>query len=253
MIRPLFSIITVVRNAPQALKVTLESVASQTCALYEHLIIDGASTDSTLSEIEKIHNPRIKLTSEPDRGIYDAMNKGLRLAQGDYVMFLNAGDTLATDHTLQLLADTAMDHDYPGIIYGETMIVNHNGKILGARHLRAPETLTFESFAQGMLVCHQAFVVLKKLTVEFDERYRLSADYDWCLKCLKRSRRNHFVETVTIHYLFDGASTRHRFKSLRERFAIMCRHYGTIPTIMRHIKFLPRFLKRHQAEKKFDK
>ncbi len=236
--KPLFSIITITYNAEATIEPTLRSIGQQTCKLYEHLVIDGASTDSTLQIVNRAANELTTIVSEPDKGLYDAMNKGLARAQGDYVIFLNAGDSFHSPDTLQLIADAAMDHDYPGIIYGQTDIVDANRRRIGPRHLTAPEVLEFKSMAQGMVVCHQAFVALRKITEPFDLRYRFSADYEWCLRCLKKSKRNQYVDAVLIDYLNEGVTTRNHRKSLIERFKIMCRYYGTLPTMVRHIKFL---------------
>lgn len=236
--KPLFSIITITYNAEATIEPTLRSIAEQTCKLYEHLVIDGASTDNTLQLVNRAANKLTTIVSEPDCGLYDAMNKGLARAQGDYVIFLNAGDSFHSPDTLQLIADAAMDHDYPGIIYGQTDIVNADRRRIGPRHLTAPEVLEFKSMANGMVVCHQAFVALRKITEPFDLRYRFSADYEWCLRCLKKSKRNQYVDAVLIDYLNEGVTTRNHRKSLIERFKIMCRYYGTLPTMLRHIKFL---------------
>lgn len=236
--KPLFSIITITYNAEATIEPTLRSIAEQTCKLYEHLVIDGASTDNTLLLVNRADNKLTTIVSEPDRGLYDAMNKGLARAQGDYVIFLNAGDSFHSPDTLQLIADAAMDHDYPGIIYGQTDIVDADRRRIGPRHLTAPEVLEFKSMANGMVVCHQAFVALRKITEPFDLRYRFSADYEWCLRCLKKSKRNQYIDAVLIDYLNEGVTTRNHRKSLIERFKIMCRYYGTLPTMLRHIKFL---------------
>ena len=84
---PLFSIITVTYNAASTIRPTLESVEAQTCTLYEHIIVDGQSADSTLDIIASIPNPRRRLTSRPDDGIYDAMNRAIADAKGDYLIF----------------------------------------------------------------------------------------------------------------------------------------------------------------------
>lgn len=241
---PLFSIITVTRQAQTVVAPTLASVDGQTCRLYEHLIMDGASTDSTVPLCNAAGNPLRRVVSEPDHGLYDAMNKGIRLAQGDYVMFLNAGDRLHSPHTLQLLADAIMADDYPGVVYGQTDIVDADGRRIGPRHLRAPEVLTFDSFKQGMVVCHQAFVVLRRLAYPFDLRYRFSADYEWCLRVLQHSRRNAYVPDVIIDYLEGGLTQANHRASLIERYKIMCRYYGVVPTTLRHIGFFFRNLRR---------
>lgn len=241
---PLFSIITVTRQAQAVVEPTLASVDGQTSRLYEHLIMDGASTDSTVPLCNAAGNPLRRVVSEPDHGLYDAMNKGIRLAQGDYVMFLNAGDRLHSPHTLQLLADAIMADDYPGVVYGQTDIVDADGRRIGPRHLTAPEVLTFDSFKQGMVVCHQAFVVLRRLAYPFDLRYRFSADYEWCLRVLQHSRRNAYVPDVIIDYLEGGLTQANHRASLIERYKIMCRYYGVVPTTLRHIGFFFRNLRR---------
>lgn len=243
--KPLLSIITVTRNAEKTLPSTLASLDEQTCRLFEHIIIDGASTDTTVELAKKHSAPNRKIVSEPDNGLYDAMNKGLGFAEGDYVMFLNAGDSLHSKDTLEIIANSAMDNDYPGIIYGQTEIVDSEGRTLGPRHLTAPETLTLESFSQGMTVCHQAFVVLRKLTNNFDTRYRFSSDYEWCIRCLQRSHRNCYTGTTVINYLNEGLTTDNKWASLMERFRIMSHYYGLFPTLFRHFGFAFRALRRN--------
>lgn len=242
--RPLFSIITVTYNAADTLAHTIKSVAEQSCDLYEHLIIDGASTDKTPELVRRMAHPRLQFQSAPDRGIYDAMNKGLANAEGDYVLFLNAGDTLHSPDTLQHLADAIMANDYPGVVYGQTDIVDANRRWLGQRHLTAPENLTLDSFANGMVVCHQAFVALRRIVEPYDLRWRFSADYEWCIRVLQHSRLNVLLPEVVADYLNEGTTTRHWKQSLWERLRIMCYYYGLFPTIWRHFKFLSRHLKR---------
>lgn len=242
--QPLISIITVTFNAEKELASTLHSVASQTFTDYEHLIVDGASKDGTVELAGNFKNPRVKIFSKQDSGIYHGMNRGLKYAAGKYVVFLNAGDKLANSETLQHFASKAMED--PDIIYGDTVIVDAEGNILRPRHLNAPATLTVESFANGMLVCHQAFMVKRKIAPEYSRDYRLSADYDWCISCMKATtpERCANLEEVAIHYLDNGASEKHKLLSLRERFAIMTVHYGFFPSLLRHLSFIPRALLR---------
>ncbi|MCI5977881.1 MAG: glycosyltransferase [Bacteroidales bacterium] len=248
--RPLFSIITVTYNAAATVRATMESVASQTCLVYEHLVMDGASKDSTLSIVDDLSTERTRVHSSPDRGIYDAMNKGLDQARGDYVIFLNAGDRFHSEHTLQRIADVIMASDYPGVVYGQTDLVDGEGHYVGPRHLTAPEQLTLDSFKHGMLVCHQAFVALRRLCPQYDTRWRFSADYEWCIRVLQHSRRNVYTGDVLIDYLSEGMTTRNRNASLKERYHIMCQYYGTLPTIMRHVGFFGRNLMRKFRRKK---
>ena len=102
---PLFTIITATFNAADTIARTIESVDSQLCRDYEHLIIDGTSSDNTLAIAEATVNPLRKIYSEPDKGLYDAMNKGISKAVGKYLIFLNAGDKFHSTQTLQLLPE----------------------------------------------------------------------------------------------------------------------------------------------------
>lgn len=242
---PLISIITVCYNAADTVSRTLESVDSQTFGDYEHLIVDGASSDSTVDIVMAHANPRRRLISEHDKGIYDAMNKGMSNTSGPYLIFLNAGDKFHTPETLSLIAEAIETNRQPGIVYGQTDIVDHEGRRLGPRHLSAPKELTLKSFASGMLVCHQAFVALRRIAPRFNTDFRFSADYDWCIQCLQHSRCNvGLTDTVLIDYLSEGTTTRNRIPSLKERFRIMCFYYGFFPTVIRHIGFVVRALKR---------
>lgn len=246
---PLVSIITVTYNAESTIAATMKSVADQTAADYEHIIMDGVSTDRTLELAEQDATDRTRIISSPDMGIYDAMNKALGEARGRYVLFLNAGDQFADQDTLQRYINAVLSHDYPGVVYGQTMLIDSRGSVIGPRHLRAPVDLTYDSFRDGMVVCHQAFMVLRKIAPLYNtDRYRLSADYEWCLLCLQHSRANIYLGArPVIHYLSEGLTTRNHRASLVERFRIMCRYYGTMPTVWRHLGFAKRYLSRRIA------
>ena len=240
---PLFSIITVTWNAASVIAPTLRSVEWQTSTDYEMLIIDGASTDDTLRIVKQASIASLRVFSEPDNGLYDAMNKGISRARGRYLIFLNAGDAFADDTVLVRLA--MLTTEDPGVIYGQTQLVDKNREVVGKRHLTAPKRLTVDSFLKGMVVCHQAFVARRDLVPQYDLRYRLSADYDWCIRVLEKSPANAYAgRKPIISYLAEGMTTRHHRASLRERFRIMCRHYGTGMAILAHLSFIPRYLKR---------
>lgn len=234
---PLISIITITYNAESEIRPTLESLNRQTFRNFEHLVIDGASSDNTLSIVKEM-SPDSIVISEPDKGLYDAMNKGLRAAKGEYVLFLNAGDSLHSPDILRRYADRRGAN----IIYGDTIIVDSERNFIKPRHLSAPKKLTFKSFSKGMLVCHQAFMVRRSITPEYDLQYRFSADYEWTLKCLRSSDPTHNanIEAIAIDYLSDGLTDKNHKASLKERYKIMCRYYGTLPTILRHIGFAVR-------------
>lgn len=233
---PVISIITVCYNAQNEIAATLKSVKEQTFKGYEYIIVDGASKDNTLKVIADSGVTPTHLVSEKDKGIYDAMNKGLALAKGDYLMFLNAGDSLYSPSTLQQIADVANYN--PDVIYGDTAIVDAERNYLRPRRLRPPKNLTRNSFKNGMLVCHQAFLPKRELAMPYDMQYCFSADFDWCVKILSKATLCTPIEGYMVNYLEEGATTRNHVKSLKERFRIMTHHYGLLTTIFKHIWFL---------------
>ena len=239
-LHPKFSIITVTFNAGATLEDTIQSVITQSYRNLEYIIIDGGSKDRTLDIIERYRTHIHAVVSEPDKGLYDAMNKGLKLATGDYICFLNAGDELHEDDTLLLMVHSITENALPDVLYGETAIVDEEGHFLRMRRLSAPERLTWKSFRNGMLVCHQAFFARRDLAEPFDLKYRFSADFDWCIRIMKKSQVLHNTHLTLIDYLNEGMTTRNRKASLKERFRIMCKHYGYISTILRHLGFVIR-------------
>lgn len=247
--QPLFSIITVTYNAESTLPVTIASVDSQTCRNFEHLIMDGASTDATVAIARGSGSPLRHVISQPDHGLYDAMNHGRDVSKGRYLIFLNAGDTFHSPDTLAHIEQAILANDYPGIVYGQTDLVDASRRRIGSRHLTAPEHLTLHSFSQGMVVCHQSMAVLKRITGTYDLRYRFSADYEWCIRCLQHSRHNVYLPEVIADYLSEGVTTANRRRSLMERFRIMCYYYGAWTTIINHIRFIPRFLRQRRIER----
>ena len=241
-VHPKFSIITVTYNAGAVLEDTIQSVITQTYRNVEYIIVDGGSKDHTLDIINRYREHIHTLVSEPDKGLYDAMNKGIRLATGDYLCFLNAGDELHEDDTLQLMVHSITGTELPDVLYGETAIVDEEGHFLRMRRLSAPENLNWKSFKDGMLVCHQAFFPRRELAEPYDLRYRISADFDWCIRIMKKSHTLHNTHLTLIDYLSEGMTTRNHRASLHERFRIMCRHYGYLSTLARHAWFALRLL-----------
>ena len=241
-VHPKFSIITVTYNAGAVLEDTIQSVITQTYRNVEYIIVDGGSKDHTLDIINRYREHIHTLVSEPDKGLYDAMNKGIRLATGDYLCFLNAGDELHEDDTLQLMVHSITGTELPDVLYGETAIVDEEGHFLRMRRLSAPENLNWKSFKDGMLVCHQAFFPRRELAEPYDLRYRFSADFDWCIRIMKKSHTLPNTQLPLIDYLNEGVTTRNHRASLHERFRIMCRHYGYLSTLARHAWFALRLL-----------
>lgn len=230
-------------NAGKVLEDTIQSVITQTYKNVEYIIVDGKSTDGTMDIVNRYREHIHTIVSEPDKGLYDAMNKGIDLATGDYLCFLNAGDELHEDDTLQLIVHSLNgEKELPDVIYGETAIVDEEGHFLRMRRLSTPEHLTWKSFQHGMLVCHQAFMPRRDLAVKYNLKYRFSADFDWCIRIMKKSRVLHNTHLTIIDYLNEGMTTRNHKASLKERFHIMCHHYGTASTIMRHMGFAVRMV-----------
>lgn len=250
-----FTIITCTYQAENELERTLRSVLEQTYNDVEHLIVDGASTDATLPlaqtyviESQAQNNGhQVMVTSEPDKGLYDAMNKGLKHAMGDYVLFLNAGDTFPTESTLtQVAACAERASVLPGVLYGDTDIVDNEGRFVRHRRLSPPKKLSWKSFMQGMVVCHQAFYARTDLAkqVPYQLKYRYSADVDWCIRVMKMAQKQGLplcnVQTVVANYLDGGMTEKNHKASLKERFRVMESHYGYLPTLFMHAWFAVR-------------
>ena len=238
---PKFSIITITYNAAAAIEPTLQSVLSQTYTNYEYLLIDGGSKDDTVAKAKASGIEFAHIVSEPDNGLYDAMNKGITLATGDYLCFLNAGDAFFAPDTLQTIANAAMKEEaLPDVLYGETAEVDETRNFVRMRRLQAPKELTWQSFKNGMMVCHQSFYARREIVPMYDLKYRLSADVDWCIKVMKQSKKLVNVNATVINYLQNGLSLQHHRASLKERFWIMSKHYGFLPTLGRHLWFVVR-------------
>lgn len=250
-----FSIITCTYNASDVLQPTLDSVLKQSYEHVEHIIVDGQSADSTVSMAQSYkaendsrnNHHAVIVKSEPDHGLYDAMNKGIGLATGDYLVFLNAGDKLHDADTLSRIAACAEKSPLlPGVLYGDTDIVDMEGRFLRHRRLSPPDKLTWKSFKQGMLVCHQAFYARVDLAQKtpYNLNYRYSADVDWCIRIMKEAEAEGLpllrVNAVLVDYLDGGMSIQNHKASLMERFAVMRRHYGLPTTIVMHLWFVIR-------------
>ena len=249
--------VTITYNAASVLQRTLDSVLCQDYSEIVHLIIDGASTDTTLQLVDDYiersnasgGGHRIQVTSEPDKGIYDAMNKGLRSIEGDYVCFLNAGDFLpAPDTVSKIVGKVESCGSLPAVLYGDTDIVNSEGRFLHHRRLSPPEQLSWKSFRQGMLVCHQAFYARTDFAIAtpYDLRYRYSADVDWCIRVMKAAAKESVpmlnLKMVVANYTEEGQTTLHHRESLWERYRVMECHYGRVQTFLLHCWFVVRSL-----------
>ena len=161
----LLSIITVVYNRKVDIEKTLKSVTEQQFNDYEYIVIDANSTDGT-KEFLQAHEEKIDiLISEKDHGIYDAMNKGLRLAKGKFVTFMNAGDTFDNKYVLQHIFDRLPENT--DAIYGDTLFVDAQDNSLGlmseVRKRPLKKDFSWKDMNEGMLFCHQSFILFLKL------------------------------------------------------------------------------------------
>ena len=229
---PVVSVITIVYNGGALLEGTIQSVLDQEEAHLEYIIIDGGSKDNTLDIIQR-YNERIDYwISEPDKGIYDAMNKGLKAATGDYVWFMNAGDHI---HGKQILSSLFALHPNADVYYGEANFVNEARTVLGTRSAistrKLPEALTWHDMIYGMSVCHQSFIARRSLVNSYDVQYRCSADINWVIEVLKKAKTIVNTHSVLSDYLVGGFSMKQQKLAWKERWQIYNRHYGLLKNI----------------------
>ncbi|SKB65909.1 Glycosyltransferase involved in cell wall bisynthesis [Parapedobacter luteus] len=229
---PKLTVITVVYNDVRGIERTLLSVINQTYPHIEYLVIDGASTDGTTEIIQRYTGHITRWISEPDNGIYHAMNKGLALATGDYVLFMNSGDEIYAPDTVAQVFASAPNAD---IYYGETEMFDARWESLGLRRHAAPDRFTWRSFRYGMNVSHQAIYIRRAITGPYDLRYQLSADIDWIICAAKKAKTIAHTRRLVAKYLVGGMSKKRHWQSLRERFQIFSKHYGLLPNIFNHI------------------
>lgn len=230
--QPKLSVITIVFNNVRDIERTMLSVLNQTYANLEYIIVDGRSTDGTLEIIKKYQDRLHRLISEPDNGIYDAMNKGLALATGDYVLFMNSGDEIYSAQTVEKIFSCEPGAD---IYYGETEMFDQQWNSLGQRRHRAPERFSWKSFQHGMSISHQAIYIRRAITQPFDTRYRLSSDIDWIICAAKKAGKIVNTHQYVAKYMVGGMSKAKHKQSLVERFDIFSKHYGLLPNVLNHV------------------
>jgi glycosyltransferase involved in cell wall biosynthesis len=230
--QPKLSVITIVYNNVKDIERTMLSVLNQTYPNIEYILIDGASKDGTKDIIYKYKSRLAQFISEPDRGIYDAMNKGLSLATGDYVLFMNSGDEIYAPVTVAEVFDTAAAAD---IYYGETEMFNEQWESLGQRRHHSPENFDWQSFKYGMSISHQAIYVKRSLAEPFNLEYKYSSDIDWIIRAAKNASSIVNTHSYVAKYLVGGVSKKKHLASLKERFQIFTKYYGLVPNLINHI------------------
>lgn len=233
---PKVSIITVVYNDRDLLANTIESVLAQEYPYIEYLVIDGGSTDGTVDVIRQYADRIAYWVSEPDHGLYDAMNKGLAQASGDYVWFLNAGDLIYASDTL---AEIIAHADGADCLYGQAALLDEQGNIVGLRkHKRLPKQLTWKHMRLGMVVSHQALIVARNIAPQYRTEYRIASDIDWTIRVLRKARRIRNTGHIVCKFLLGGLSSRHWRRSLLERFRILTQHFGLPLTVLSHTQIV---------------
>ncbi|WP_080238568.1 glycosyltransferase family 2 protein [Spirosoma rigui] len=238
---PTVSIITITYNAERFLERTIQSVLAYPTPELEYIIIDGGSTDGTLSIVRQYESGITQWISEPDGGLYDAMNKGLHRATGQYVWFMNAGDEVYDHQTLPRLLDeirrTAADVYYSDALFVSDSGGRQSGSPVGLRSQVTPHSLprhlTWRDMALGMKVCHQAFVVKRSIAPDYLTT-NLSADLDWEIRCLKAATRIDYVPFLLCRYLLGGISVQQHRRSLIDRFRVLADHFGWVVTLLNH-------------------
>jgi glycosyltransferase involved in cell wall biosynthesis len=226
---PKITIVTVAYNASDSIVRTLESVKSQTYKNIEYIVIDGGSTDATLSSVNEYRDTVSVLISERDEGIYDAMNKGAAKATGEYITFLNAGDVYYSDQCLHdIFSDEGiLEYD---VIYGSNYYFKNNRNIL-----QKPRPLSL--FYKGMPFNHQSAFVKTDLVKKYPFRhevYRIQCEYEFLLNLYLSKRSFHQVGNIVAIYESGGFSDRNFLERTLERWLIVKRANLYDPEVDRH-------------------
>ncbi|HOF16310.1 MAG TPA: glycosyltransferase family 2 protein [Bacteroidales bacterium] len=252
MSTPIVTIITITYNAEIVIEKTIQSVLNQTYSDFEHLIIDGKSTDGTIAIVEKyeadirngnyaIFPHQFRWISEPDTGLYHAMNKGIELAKGNYIWFMNAGDKIHANDTLEKIAKKINENQNPTVLYGQSLIIDQNDRPLGERHKIAPSDLHLNHMLNGLVVCHQSILVKRDKAPLYDLQYRIASDYDWVIKVLMQSESNIYMDDYLSNFMIAGTSSVNRKRAWKERYCIMKKHFGLCKTLWAHFKIVLKY------------
>ena len=217
-----FSIITVTLNAGAVIERTLQSIAMQRNTSYELIIIDGVSTDDTLKVCQQYDKIVSKVIVEQDNGIYDAMNKGIDHAQGEYCLFLNAGDELYSKDTLSLVAAHFVEDTV--LVSGDFISTS----IRGRQKYIQTNKLSLAHLSTNFNACHQSIYIKRSHLARFDLQYRFLADYDSVIRTLKSCGDNQsvYVSGPLCRYYRGGYSDTASFSREVERHRILKHHFG---------------------------
>ena len=229
--KPKFSVITVCFNCASMIERTLKSVADQTDADFEYIVVDGGSTDGTLDIIKRHSNTISNLVSEPDRGIYDAMNKGVKLASGDLVIFMNAGDTFASSDTLSKISASAEPD--ATVIYGDVIKTDSSGNEF-IKKAEKPHN------SHRMFFCHQSSLTSRKalLKHQFDLVHPYSADFKLIKQLYRQGAKFQQLEFPIARFDSSGVSNTKRSTALADNLKVL----RETDTFFSLIKLSPRLI-----------
>ena len=222
----ILSIITINRNNVTGLKQTLQSVHGQTFVEFEYIVVDGGSTDGSvelIGEYAHAFNGRMKWISEPDLGIYDAMNKGIKMATGDYLEFINSGDSLISDNVVGKITEVLTKKQFPSILYGNMIKVSPDGHRVKDLCF-AGQDISFLGFYSGSLNHSPTFI--KRILFEkyglYDDSLKIVSDWKWYLQAIIFGKEKP-VYTNTDVTLFDmtGISETNKDLDKAERMAVL--------------------------------
>lgn len=211
-----FSIVTVCRNSAAVLPGAMRSLEDQHCIDHEWVVVDGASTDSTEALVRGYRADRMSWHSEPDAGIYDAMNKGIARARGEYLYFLNSDDRLADPDVLGAVA-AASAGGQADLVIGQVRFVDGARRQLRDYGHITPRNVVFDS------LCHQAVFAHRRLFESyggFDTRYRYAADFDWLVRVLRGGARVVHLPRVVADFSAGGAHAQAQQTTQAEVMAI---------------------------------
>jgi glycosyltransferase len=245
------SVITVAYNSAKTISDTLQSVAEQSYSDIEYIVVDGASADETTAIVGRYGRTVSMLISEPDRGIYDAMNKGLKLASGDLIGFLNADDMFAHSGAVASIAQAALQNPGADAIYGDLVYVRQDEPGKSLRYWRSGE-FSRSRLRFGWMPPHPTFYLrsnrLAKLGV-FSDHLKIAADYDFVLRCLNRpDAQAAYIPEVLVRMRAGGASNRSLAallnKSREDLWALRTNGLSGWPTLIcKNLRKLPQFFR----------
>ncbi len=241
--KPKISIITISYAAEEFIERTIKSILAQSYPNIEYIIIDGNSKDGTVGIIKQYEEHVNYWISEPDESHFDAMNKGLAKATGDYVLFMNAGDIIHQENSLAAAMKNSKGAD---LIYSRAEYITEEGQRRPwHKKTPLPSQLNARSFLNGMVICHHCMIVKRTLTPPYKlEPWKVSNDIEWAIRVMKNVKTTHFWDDVFCLYLEGGISATNRFKAVKERFDIAALHFGWMPAILEQVKISFQLIRR---------